>query len=111
MSFELKTRLIKCSNKVRANTGRVAVTRGPFVYCLEETDNGKELQMLKISKTPGFLYENGFITADGFREKEDTSLYSEWTEGDYEKIRLKFIPYYRWANRGENEMSVYVRIE
>ena len=111
VSFELKTRLIKCSNKVRANTGRVAVTRGPFVYCLEETDNGKELQMLKISKTPGFLYEDGFITADGFREKEDTSLYSEWTEGDNEKIRLKFIPYYRWANRGENEMSVYVRIE
>lgn len=108
--FELKTKMIKCSNRVRANTDKVAVTRGPFVYCIEEADNGKNLQMLKLSKNPGFRLCGETVIADGFREKDCDILYSEWQEAELEKTEIKFIPYYRWGNRGENEMSVYIRI-
>lgn len=106
----MKIRMIKCSNKVRANVGRVAVSRGPFIYCMEETDNGKNLQMLKISKNPEFTYKDGIITAKGFREDEDEALYSTWNESSGTPEELKFIPYFSWANRGEGEMQVYVRI-
>ena len=111
IDFKLKTKLVKCSNRVRANTDKVAVTRGPFVYCVEEKDNGKNLQMLKISRTPAFRLDGEAVIANGFREKEDNELYSEWKESELLETEIKLIPYYRWGNRGENEMSVYIRIE
>ena len=80
------------------------------VYCIEEADNGKNLQMLRISKNPDFRLDGGDILADGFREKEETELYSEWKEAEEEAVTLRLIPYYKWGNRGENEMSVYIRI-
>lgn len=109
ITFEMKVKMIKCSNKVRANIEKAAVMRGPIVYCVEEVDNGKNLHLLKLSETPDFRYKNGTIFADGFREKEDTSLYSEYKQPQFDECTIKFIPYYTWGNRGENEMSVYIR--
>ncbi len=110
LNFGMKPRIIKCSNRVRANTDKIAVTKGPFVYCAEEVDNGKNLQMLKISRKPDFDFDRDFIVANGFREKESDLLYEEWSEPQEEKVKIKLIPYYRWGNRGENEMSVYLRM-
>lgn len=111
IQFKLTIRMIKCSNRVRANIGKIAVTRGPLVYCLEEADNGKNLQMLSIDRYTDFSFDGQYILADGFREKDCATLYESWREAEKERVKLKFIPYYRWANRGENEMSVYIRIE
>ena len=104
-------RLIKCSNKVRANVGKVSLMYGPMVYCLEEADNGNNLQMLLINPDEPLILNDDCITASGFREKEDERLYSTFSKYELEDCRLKFIPYYRWGNRGENEMSVYVRVK
>lgn len=109
--FLVEAKLIKCSDKVRANIGKVAVSRGPFIYCLEEADNGKNLHRLKICSNPRFAFENGILTADGIRESSDnTSLYSPWKKAEETPLRLKFIPYYQWANRTEGEMQVFVRL-
>ncbi len=108
--FEMTPKLVKCSNKVRANRDKVAVTRGPVVYCIEEADNGNNLQLLRISKAPDFRLEGDTLFADGFREKENAELYSEWEEAEEDAVTIKLIPYYKWGNRGENEMSVYIRI-
>lgn len=86
--------------------------RGPVVYCLEEIDNGINLQMLSISAKTNFIVNKDLtITADGFREKEDTSLYFEYKEKEYERCKIHLIPYHTWANRGENEMCVYLRVK
>ena len=111
LNFEMKPKMIKCSNRVRANTDKIAVTKGPFVYCAEEVDNGRNLQMLKIAANPDFECRGDCIIANGFREKESDLLYEEWSEHQKEKTGIKLIPYYRWGNRGENEMSVYMRKE
>lgn len=108
--FDLRVKLIKCSNRVRANTGKVAVTRGPFVYCIEEADNGKNLQMLKISKKPEFRTDGDTVFAKGYREADIETLYGEWTESELEETEIKLIPYYKWGNRGENEMCVYINL-
>ncbi|MBR7060190.1 MAG: glycoside hydrolase family 127 protein, partial [Eubacterium sp.] len=100
----------KCSNRVRENIGKAALSRGPFVYCIEEVDNGKNLQMLRANRNSAFIKDGDMIIADGFRETEDINLYSEYEESEETPVKIKFIPYYRWANRGENEMSVYIRI-
>ena len=111
LQFDMGIKIIKCSNRVRANIGKAAIMRGPVVYCLEEADNGKNLHLLSLCKEPDFEYKDGFIFANGLREKADENLYSIYSEPKKEKCRLKFIPYYRWANRGENEMTVYIRTE
>ncbi|MGN0524096.1 MAG: glycoside hydrolase family 127 protein [Eubacterium sp.] len=109
--FELKPRLVRCSNRVRANVGRAAVMRGPLVYCVEEVDNGKNLQMLSIDDSPDFKVNGENIVVNGYREKEDRQLYSTYYQPIKNPVKITFIPYYKWGNRGENEMSVYIRIQ
>lgn len=108
--FNPEIKIMKCNPKVKENIGKVAVTRGPFVYCLEEADNGKNLHLLRLSENPKFCFDGESITAKGYREEIiNNTLYSEYSKADEQLVTLKFIPYYQWANRGENEMSVYIR--
>lgn len=112
ISFNIEPKIIKCSNSVRENIGKAAVTRGAIVYCTEEADNGKDLQLLSISKNSKMKVNSDLtITASGYREKEDEKLYFNYKESTYEKENITFIPYYKSCNRGENEMSVYIRIK
>ncbi len=106
-NFEIKPRFVKCSNRVRANIGKLALCYGPKVYCMEEVDNGKDLQMLKVDVNSTPVYDNGFITVNGCREEPDSELYSDFKEADVKNCIVKFVEYSKWANRGENEMSVY----
>lgn len=108
--FKPEIKIMKCNPQVRNNIGKTAVMRGPIVYCLEEADNGADLHLLRLAKSPDFSYHNNIITANGFRETvTDDSLYNEYSEPEEQAVRLTFIPYYKWARRGENEMCVYIR--
>lgn len=110
ISFDMEIRLVKCSNRVRANVGKVAVTRGPFVYCMEQADNGENLQMLRLGEKPELSFCDNKIIAKGYREPEDNCLYNDYSAPQLQPTDITFIPYYQWGNRGENEMCVYVRI-
>ncbi|MDE6110428.1 MAG: glycoside hydrolase family 127 protein [Eubacterium sp.] len=108
--FNPEIKIIKCNSNVRENMGKVAVTRGPIVYCLEEADNGKSLHLLRLSRKPKFSFDGENIMVNGYKEEITTKrLYTEYNDAFEKPVRLKFIPYYKWANRGENEMSVYIR--
>ena len=106
---------------VREDAGRVAVKRGPVVYCMEEADNGKNLHLTKLcvngEKTAEAADELGEhfvrVTAEGRRMKlgdaEKQPLYHLYQKEEEEKTKLKLIPYYMWNNRGEGEMQVWIR--
>ena len=124
LHFPMEVRLIAAKEAVREDMGKVAVMRGPVVYCLEETDNGKDLQKLLINPELNVTVSDVNIcgtpvkklTAAGFRqldthiEKESEALYHVWKKPEFEKAELSYIPYYTWANRGENEMQVWTRV-
>ncbi|MCR5831843.1 MAG: glycoside hydrolase family 127 protein, partial [Lachnospiraceae bacterium] len=107
-----------CNPKVSENIGRVAVERGPFVYCAESVDNGEDLHLLKLPVNSFLDYTwcddllegVGVIEAEGIRLKgsdDNNNLYMcDKPQKSPQKIRL--IPYYAWANRGENEMRVWI---
>jgi DUF1680 family protein len=118
----MEPRFWRADPRVRDDVGKVVLTRGPVVYCLEEVDNGKNLHLLSVDpagKTEGETEDRELghiirITAEGkrIRDPEDgQSLYrpADEAEPQEEDVRLSFIPYYTWANRGSNEMSVWVR--
>ena len=115
-------RMMRSHSAVRENTGRIALMRGPIVYCIESVDNGANLQnvCVDVSKpiidVPWDELSSYMIAlyAHGRRYDADDcsdSLYAEYTEPKYTETALQFVPYYAWNNRGEGEMMVWVRGE
>ncbi len=113
-------RLMAANLNVRADIGKVALTKGPFVYCLEERDNGNNLAALRIradaiveedvpqKDLPGDLPT---LKVKGQRVistiKDSMQLYGT-PEFQTEEQEIKAIPYCIWGNRGSGEMRVFV---
>ena len=122
LNFSMPIRMMRSHSAVRENTGRIALMRGPIVYCIESVDNGANLQnvCVDVSKpiidVPWDELSSYMIAlyAHGRRYDADDcsdSLYAEYTEPKYTETALQFVPYYAWNNRGEGEMMVWVRGE
>ena len=123
VTFDMQPRLTRANTLVRENVGRVAVERGPLVYCLEQTDQPKNTRLFdeELSAGRGFTEEFrsdllGGITvlkhSGSVAEKplEDEPLYAalEAPKPRSKPVTLTFIPYYAWANRGQDSMEVWV---
>ena len=117
LMLQMVPRRVYANAHVRADAGSVAVMRGPVVYCLEEADNGDQLHMLSLPRTaplyeeflPDLLEGTRVIKALGKKLiAACDDLYTD-TPPETDNAVLTFIPYYKWANRGENEMTVWVR--
>jgi DUF1680 family protein len=113
LNLDMSVRVIKANRMVRENAGRVAVMRGPIVYCLEEIDNDSLLRDVSIEVNSNFtICDNEFILPSlkttAFRFKDCNSLYECSTDNDYVEFEAKFIPYYAFANRNESDMIVWV---
>ena len=122
LTLPMEIRIRQCSPLVRENIGKVAVTRGPLVYCLESVDNGEGLFRLSVDPSAPAKIEPGTIAGEniltvrmpGFRirlPETEGSLYRPYAVPEKEPVCLRFIPYFTWANRGENEMTVWVESE
>jgi uncharacterized protein len=119
LCMELSIDLLQANPKVRADAGRVAIQRGPLVYCLEEKDNGSNLSALSIASDAGFTcaYDkdlpDGAVTihTTGIRTIEDCwgdELYRPAVKQE-ESVELKAVPYFMWGNRAQGEMLVWIR--
>ncbi|NRU74117.1 DUF1680 family protein [Clostridium beijerinckii] len=119
--FKMPVEIIRANINVREDMGKVAVMRGPVVYCLEEEDNGPDLHRVYLNSNPKFTYEydkdllDGAIVleSDGLVVKEQDcdkdKLYVYDSKIEFNEKKLKWIPYYLWANRTPGEMIVWVR--
>ena len=122
--FDMPVEILAANNNVRECSGKVAVKRGPITYCLEEADNGKNLQLLyvdtnkagaeaTVTESQVFGHKTVEISVPGKREKEDAKdkgLYKSALERNVlEDCTLKYVPYYAWNNRGVGEMAVWVK--
>lgn len=119
LTIPIRTRVMSADTRVRENIGKVAVMRGPVVYCMEEKDNTPDLHLYRICPEGDITEKTVEIDGDPFpalvlkgekQKKQQTELYGEYRPAEYEKTDITMIPYYAWANRGENEMSVWVRV-
>lgn len=116
-SFSMSVRFLRANRRVREAAGQLAVMRGPIVYCLEQADNGPDLHLLHIDPSKPPAEETMDIRGErvvcvvtaGMRDapEPEGALYSEYASEEQAPVRLKWIPYYAWANRGANEMRVW----
>ncbi|MFP3895947.1 MAG: glycoside hydrolase family 127 protein [Anaerolineales bacterium] len=102
------------------NCGRVAIQRGPLVYCLEEVDNGPNLRdiVLPVDVELQAIFEEdlegGVVVAiEGEAKRRDSK---EWDGTLYqpassalETAPIRAIPYYAWASRSPGEMLVWIQ--
>jgi len=110
---------IHANPKLRNNSGKIAIQRGPVIYCLEEVDNGTNLPDIVLPARFELNAEydekllGGVVIITGDALKTDMTLWKEDlykpTEYNTKKIRIKAVPYYTWSNRKRGEMLVWIR--
>ena len=122
LRLDMPVALVAASPRVYEDAGKLAVMRGPVVYCLEEPDNGRALHLLRLSGAkpedftvtwkPEKLGGIMELTCPGIRETDEgweDTLYSGTLPVAVRPVTLTFIPYYSWANREPGEMRVWIR--
>ena len=112
LELDMPIRIISANRRIHSDAGRIAVMRGPVVYCAEGIENGADIKSIALPAESVFeLAESEFLLpilkTEAYRPFESDSLYYEAVD-DYEKIPLTLIPYYAFANRGESEMQVWL---
>lgn len=103
---------------IRGNAGKVALQRGPIVYCIEEVDNGTNLSNIYLTDNDSFeaTFEGdlleGVVTVEGdaIRIKLNSWENQIYSSKSCEKtpLKLKAVPYYAWCNRKPGEMLVWI---
>jgi len=117
VSLEMGARWTAAHSSVLSCAGRVALERGPLVYCLEEHDLGFAPQHWSVDTGASVNVEESDedrsevkLIAEGRSDARGaTRLYEDYrsTEGVATSARL--VPYFSWANRGPNAMQVWLR--
>ena len=96
LNLPMPIRRVLCHENVTSNRGKVALERGPLVYCAEGADNGPVL---------GTTLADEAKLRSAFRPNLLQGV--EVIEAEYQDQKLTLIPYAYWLNRGQNEMTVW----
>ncbi|MEK7954416.1 glycoside hydrolase family 127 protein [Luteolibacter soli] len=110
LSLPMPIKRVKADSRVKADIGRVAITRGPVVYCFEGIDNNEGAKSillgggdpLEASFEPGLL--GGVMTISG----RSTVVRQRGGVLRKEPGRIKAIPFFTNANREPSSMDVWI---
>lgn len=120
LDLPLSAQFIRSHPRLRANAGKAAIQRGPLVYCLEEADNGGLLPSISLN-AESLLTERydadllgGVVVVEADASRDDEQAWNDEQLYGYEykrtvPHRLRAIPYCLWGNRGQGEMTVWIR--
>ena len=128
LSFPMTTEIVASNPRVSEDTGRVAVRRGPVVFCMEELDQPSGVALpdvaVRVSERAGeeFQVEYAANLLDGVvvlhhngvaydTASDEQALYMPMSSAPPKTrpAKLALIPYYAWANRQPTPMQVWTR--
>ena len=108
LNMPMDVRFNVADERVKADSNRLCVTRGPLVYCAEEEDNEQQVSTYFISNA------KPQASVGKFSEGVMNGIYTISMPADVAiaeqeaKSSLTLVPYYAWNNRGDNEaMNVW----
>ena len=118
LTGQTKPRWVAANSRVRADQGRLALAFGPYVYCLEQTDNGDNLSQIyvrpdtSVTVAPGDPALPGNLPAlrfTGLRLESGVEKLYGAPSFRLTEQQLCAIPYGLWCNREPGEMSVWLK--
>jgi len=112
--FDMDPRIVKANVEVAADRGRVAIERGPLVYCAEWADNQCDPLSALLNQRPKFT--TGRTTISGTEVVTLATQAQSLLFGPDGRLQprdetLTLIPYYAWAHRGKGHMAVWLPSE
>jgi DUF1680 family protein len=99
LNFPMTVRQIIANDQVVDDRNKVSFEYGPFVYCAEEIDNGKQVDE--------FLSDENSKMSLEYRKDFLGGINLMHAESEQDKCNLVLIPYYLWSNRGAGKMKVW----
>lgn len=121
LNLPMAVRALRAHPAVRADLGRVAVARGPLIYCAEEIDNAADLNGLILPQDVAAARTTPMPELGGAIAIELSARREEWRQRDgklYDtrppdlaETTARLVPYHLWDNRESGEMLVWIRAE
>jgi hypothetical protein len=110
VNLPMEVRRVVANEKLKEDIGKVALQRGPLMYCAEWKDNNGKAGNIIMPNSAAFTTEfkpellNGVIVL-----KSDVPAVVINSSENIGTVKQPFmaIPYYSWANRGKGEMTVW----
>jgi DUF1680 family protein len=129
LNLEMPVQVLEANPHVADDLGRVAVQRGPLVYCMEQLDQPDGVALtdvaVNLGQKPGAQFHDelksdwlgGVVvlhhTGTAFENVASRdALYSRYSGAPVKtrQVPLTFIPYYAWANREATPMQVWTPV-
>ncbi len=105
LNLPMPVRFTQCSEKVKANRNRLAVTRGPLVYCAEGIDNGGPVSRFSLVRSTRKERKTTTNTSGPLNGMIQVTVPAS-CEG--RQVDLNMVPYFAWNNRTEDSMVVWI---
>ena len=118
--FDMPVRTVIANPRVTDDRGRIAIERGPLVYCAEWADNkGINPHYIFLPQQPKFEVQPAYAiqnTEGNNKPFNVTAITTQAQEVDVDKegriaikeVSVKLIPYYAWNHRGAGKMDVWL---
>jgi DUF1680 family protein len=111
VQLPMEVRRVIASSKLKEDEGKVALQRGPLMYCAEWPDNNGKAGNLVLPAGTNFTTEFNSALLNGVTviKGESIAVVADPKNNSVSTIKQPFtaIPYYAWANRGKGEMTVW----
>ena len=108
IDFPMPVRQVKANDNAEDDRGKLAIERGPIVYCLEGVDQADKhvfnkaiLAGTDFSSSFEKSLLNGVVTLTAKAEEIEQ-------DGSIKEVKVKAIPYSTWNNRGNDQMAIWI---
>ncbi len=112
VNYSMETKSIFAKDSLKQNKNRIAIQRGPIVYCIEGADNNGKAWNIIIPENTRFETIDYKVLDEPVKaltaEVPVVTVDEDGLSLKTEKKKIIAIPYYAWANRGRNEMQVWL---
>lgn len=118
--FPMEIRLTRANPRVAEDIGRVAIERGPLVYCLEGCDHGFDVFSMVLPRSAlgrmtarwsdslqGMMTITGPALSVSTANWPEDQLYGN-QEIQYDEVQFTAIPYFLWANREKGDLLIWI---
>jgi len=112
IQLPMEVRRVTANDTLKNDIGKIAIQRGPLMYCAEWVDNNGRTSNIIVPDEVNFITENRPDLLNGvvvIKTEQVPTVKVDDNGENVTTVKQSFtaIPYYAWANRGKGEMQVW----